>query len=123
MFLKDQFMKKHFEKETCMSVLNEQDSQVPGSHWVIVYQNKKNTYFIDSFGRDFFHYDFNFKGPIYLPRIYKITMFRIEITWSFLVFFGCRLTRGLDMNSIMDYFTRDCRLNNEFICNYINEKL
>ena len=57
-------MKKHFEKETCMSVLNEQDSQVPGSHWVIVYQNKKNTYFIDSFGRDFFHYDFNFKGPI-----------------------------------------------------------
>ena len=64
-FAKDQFMKEHFEKETYMCTVNEQDSQFPGSHWVKVYQNKKKTYFIDSLGRDFTHYDFKFKRPAY----------------------------------------------------------
>ena len=63
-FAKDQFMKEHFEKETYMCVVNEQNSQFPGSHWVMVYQNKKTTYFIDFFGRDFTHYDFKFKRPV-----------------------------------------------------------
>ena len=63
-FAKDQFMKEHFEKETYMCVVNEQDSQFPGSHWLMVYQDKKNTYFIDSLGRDFTHYGFKFKRPI-----------------------------------------------------------
>ena len=34
-------MKTHFEKETYMCVVNKQDSQFPGSHWVMVYQDKK----------------------------------------------------------------------------------
>ena len=38
-------MKEHFEKETYMCMVNEQDSQFPESHWLMVYQNKKNTYF------------------------------------------------------------------------------
>ena len=63
-FAKDQFMKEHFEKETYMCVVNEQDSQFPRSHWLMVYQDKKNTYFIDSFGGDFTHYGFKFKRPI-----------------------------------------------------------
>ena len=37
----DQFIKEHFEKETCMCVVNEQDCQFPASHWVMVYQFKK----------------------------------------------------------------------------------
>ena len=45
MFAKYQFMKEHFEKETYMCMVNEQDSQFPESHWLMVYQNKKNTYF------------------------------------------------------------------------------
>ena len=40
-FAKDQFMKEQFEKETYLCVVNKQDSQFPGSHWVMVYQNKK----------------------------------------------------------------------------------
>ena len=44
--------------------VNEQDSQFPGSHWVMVYQDKKKNYFIDSFGRDSTHYGFKFKRPI-----------------------------------------------------------
>ena len=51
-------MKGHFEKETYMCVVNEQDSQFSGSHWVRVSQNRKKTYFIDSLGGDFIHYDF-----------------------------------------------------------------
>ena len=31
-FAKDQFMNEHFKKETGMCVVNEQDSQFPGSH-------------------------------------------------------------------------------------------
>ena len=31
-FAKDQFIKEHFEKETYMCVVNEQDSQFPGNH-------------------------------------------------------------------------------------------
>ena len=38
-------MKEHFEKETYMCMVNEQDSQFPESHWLMVYQNKKKTYF------------------------------------------------------------------------------
>ena len=37
--------------------------------------------------------------------------------------FGCRLARGLDLKSIMDYFTWDCRFNNEYIYDYIKKKL
>ena len=59
-FAKDQFMKEHFRKETYMSVVNKQDPQCPGNHWVMVYQNKKKTYFID-----FTNYDFKCKRPIY----------------------------------------------------------
>ena len=40
-FAKDQSIKKRFEKETYMCVVNEQDSQFPGSHWVMVYQERK----------------------------------------------------------------------------------
>ena len=41
MSAKDQFMKVSFKKETSMCVVTEQDSQFPGSHWVMVYQDKK----------------------------------------------------------------------------------
>ena len=37
--------------------------------------------------------------------------------------FGCRLARGLDLKSIMDYFTWDCRFNDEYIYDYIKKKL
>ena len=60
-FSKDQFMKEHFEKETYMCVVNEQDSQFPGRFWVMVYQDKKKTFFIESLGRDFTHYGFKFE--------------------------------------------------------------
>ena len=40
-FPKDQVMKEHFEKGIYMCVVNEQDSQFPGSHWLMVYENKK----------------------------------------------------------------------------------
>ena len=48
-----------------MCVVNEQDSHFPGSHWVMVYKNKKKTYLIDSLGRDFTYNGFKFKRPVY----------------------------------------------------------
>ena len=70
---KDQFMKEHFEKKTYMCVVNEQDSQLPGSHWVMVYQEKKKTYFIDSLGIDLTNYGFKFKRPVYqVSRDYNV---------------------------------------------------
>ena len=45
--------------------------------------------------------------------------------WSLSFFFWMqmRLARGLDLNSIMDYFTWDSRFNDELIYDYIKEKL
>ena len=121
-FAKDQFMKEHFEKETYMCVVNEQDSQFPGSHCVMVYQSKKKTYFIDSLGREFTHYDFTFKRPVYeVSR--KLQCLDSKLCGAYLVFFGCRLARGLGLSSIMDHFTSNCRLNDEFIYDHIKEKL
>ena len=57
-FAKNQFIKEHFERKKYLHVRSE-------SHWVMVYQNKKKTYFIDSLGRDFTHYNFKFKRPVY----------------------------------------------------------
>ena len=48
-----------------MCVVNEQDSQFPGSRWAMVHQIKKKTYFIDPLERDFTHYSFKFKRPVY----------------------------------------------------------
>ena len=39
-------MNERFEKETCMCVVSEQDSHFPGIHYVLLYQGKKNTYFL-----------------------------------------------------------------------------
>ena len=43
----EQFLKERFKKGTFMCVVNEQDSQFPESHCLMVYQDKKKTYFID----------------------------------------------------------------------------
>ena len=102
MFAKDQFIKEPFEKETYMHVLNEQDSQFPESHWLMVYQNKKKTYFTDSLGRDLTHNDFNFKRLLYQVST-RLQFLDSKLWGAYLVFFGCRLTRGLQLNSIMDY--------------------
>ena len=92
----DQFIKEHFGKETCMCVVNEQDCQFPTSHWVMVYQYKKKTYFIDSFGKDFTHYDFKFKRPVHqISR--RFQCLGSKLCGAYLVFFGCRLVRRLDM--------------------------
>ena len=101
-------------KETSMWVVNEQDFQFSRSHWVMVYQNKKKTYFPDSFGRDFTHYDFKFKRPVYQVSR-RLQSVDSKLCNACLVFFGSRLASGLDLNSIMDYFTWDCRLTDEFI--------
>ena len=58
-------MKERFEKKTYMCVVKEQNSQFPGGHWVMVYQDKKKTSFIGFLGRDFTHYGFKFKRPVY----------------------------------------------------------
>ena len=58
-------MKEHCKKETYICVVNKQDSQFPGSHWVMEYQNEKKTYFIDSLGREFTHSGFKFKRPVF----------------------------------------------------------
>ena len=58
-------MQERFEKETYMCVENEQDSQFPGSHWVMVYQENKKTCFKDSLGKDFTHDGFKFKRAVY----------------------------------------------------------
>ena len=57
-------MKERFEKEIYMCVVTEQDSQFPGSHWVMVYEDKKKTYFIESFERNFTNYGCKFKRPV-----------------------------------------------------------
>ena len=115
-------MKERFERETYMCVANEQDSEILGGHWVMVYQDKKKAYFIDSLGRDFTHYGLKFKIPVYQVSR-KLQCLDSKLCGAYLVFFGCRLARRLDLNSIMDYFTWDCRFNDEFICDYIKEKL
>ena len=115
-------IKKHFKKEIYMCVVNEQDSQFPGSHWVILYHDKQNTYFTDSLGRDFAHYGLEFKRLVYKVSG-TLTCLGPKLCRAYLVFFGCRLARGLDLNSVIDYFTCDGKVNNEFIYDCINEKL
>ena len=107
-------MKDHFENGTYMCEVNDQYSQFPGSHWVMVYQNKKKTYFIDSLGRDFTHYDFKLKRPAYeVSR--RLQSLDSKLCGVYLVSSEWRLPRGLAVNNIMDYFTWDYRLKDEFI--------
>ena len=121
-FAKDEFMKELFEKEAYRCAMNEQHFQFLGSHWVMVYQDKKKIYFIDSPGRDFTHNGFKFKRPVYQVSR-RLQCLDSKLCGVYLTCFGCRLARGLDLNSIMDYFTWDCRFNDEFIYSYIKEKL
>ena len=48
---------------------------------------------------------------------------RLKIMLSISCVFGHRLARVLDLNNIMDYFMWDWRFNEEFIYDYIKEKL
>ena len=71
---------------------------------MMVYQNKKKTCFIDSLGGYFSYYDFKFKRPVcQVSR--RLQCLDPKVCGAYLVFFECRLARGLDLNSIMDYFT------------------
>ena len=111
MFAKDQFMKEHFKNETYMCVVNEQDFRFPGSHWVFVYQNKKKMHFLD-----FHESDFAYRLVCQVSR--GLQGLDTKLCEAYPLVFGRSLARGLDMNSITDYFTWDRRLNNEFIYNY-----
>ena len=102
-FLQDQFMKERFKKETYICLVNEQNSQFPGSHWVMVYQEKKKNYFIDSLGKDFTHYGFKFERAVYQVSR-RLQYLDSKICEAYLVYFGYRLPRELELNSIMDYF-------------------
>ena len=85
-------MKDHFEKEIYMCVVNEQEFQFPGTHWVMVYQNKKKTYFIDSLGRETTHYDFKVKRPVYQVSR-RLQCLDSKLCEAYLAFFVCRLAR------------------------------
>ena len=100
MFPEDQFLKGNFEKETYMCVVNEKASRFLWSHWVMVYQEKKKIYLIDSLGRNIIHYDFKFKGPFYQVSR-RLQCLDSKLCGTYLVFFGCKLERGLDLDSIM----------------------
>ena len=138
-------MKENFEKETYICVVNKQDSQFPESHWVMVYQNKKKTYFIDSLGRDFTHHDFKFRRLVHQVSR-RLQCLDSKLCAAYIAYFGCRLARGLHLNSIMHYLdeiadstssstitsrknSKQCKqyekiqFNDEFIYNHINEKL
>ena len=121
MFAKDQFMKQLFKEKTYMCVVNKQDAQFPGSHWVMVSRPEKGLFYRLSWKR---LYPLSLQDQeTRLPSIQKITMFRLKIMWSLSCVFGYRLSRGLDVNSVMDYHTWDCRLNDDFIYDCIKEKL
>ena len=83
---------------------------------------QEKTYFIDPLGRDFTHYGFKFKIAVYQVSR-RLQCLESKVCGAYLVFFGCRLARGLDLNSIMDYFTCDCRFNIKFIYDHIKGKL
>ena len=57
---------------------------------------QEKAYLIDFFGKDFTHYDFKFKRPVYqISR--RFQCLGSKLCGAYLVFFGCRLTRRLDM--------------------------
>ena len=68
------------------------------------------------------HYGLEFKRLVYKVSG-TLTCLGPKLCRAYLVFFGCRLARGLDLNSVIDYFTWDGKVNNEFIYDCINEKL
>ena len=121
-FAKDQFMKGRLKEKTYMYVVNEEDSQFSESHWVMAYQDQKKTYFIDSLRRYFTHYGFKFKRPVYQVSR-RLQCLDSKLCGAYLVFFKCRLAKGIDLNSIMGYFTWYCRFDDKFIYDHIKEKL
>ena len=82
-----------------MCVVNEQDSEFRGSHWLMVYQDKKAAYFIDSLERDFTHYGLKIKRPVYQVSR-RLQCSDSKLCGTYLVLFGCILPRGLDLNNI-----------------------
>ena len=63
---------------------------------MMVYQNKKKTYFIDSLGREFTHYDFKFKRPVYQVSR-RLQRLDSKLCGAYLALLVCRLARGLDI--------------------------
>ena len=45
-----------------------------------------------------------------LPDFQICISLPLKLCGAYLVFFGCRLARGLDLNHIMNYLTWGCRL-------------
>ena len=76
-----------------MCVVNEQDSEFRGSHWLMVYQDKKAAYFIDSLERDFTHYGLKFKRPVYQVSR-RLQFSDSKLCGTYLVLFGCILPRA-----------------------------
>ena len=121
-FARDEFLETSFTRDIYMCVVNEQDSKYPGSHWLLVYQDGKKNYFIDSLGRDYTYYGLKLKRPVY--QIHRrLQCLDSQLCGAYVIFFGIRLAREMNLDSIMDYFTWNCRLNDEFIYRYIKEKL
>ena len=85
----------------------------------------KKAYFIHCLRREFTHYGFKFKTPIYQVSR-RLKYLDSKLCRTSLVLFGCRLARGLlNMKSWTALWTTSngIAFNNEFIYDYIKGKL
>lgn len=124
-FAIDQF-KQFVKKNTLMDgvyVCNDQISEMPGNHWFLIYVDKRNVNFIDSFAQDpkFYSIQSEIKSNKSIKKIdFQLQSIFSDVCGEYTVFFSYHLCRGKSLEQILEYFSRsNQQANDECVRNFI----
>ena len=129
----DVFALDHFlsyslhDDRDAMFVVNNEISTMTGNHWVLVYKRDDVCYFCDSFARPLMFYGLEEKLKTYGKEMiqvpYQLQCTDSNLCGAYVIFFGYMLARDKPFESIMNYFSRNCKFNDTLVWYFLKHLL
>lgn len=116
------------KKHERLYLINEQESTLPGSHWLMLYLDfsADNAELLDSLGHGLFHYSRHLREFIF-NNVTTCTMnaHRLQCSSSvscgkFCIYYSSLRCRGISQQNILNMFTQDCEYNDRIVTQFYN---
>lgn len=104
-------------------VINYDDANLPGSHWVCIHAEEDDVHFHDSFGLP----PFRLEIPMFLdPDNYTMTLQQLQnkrstVCGHHVISFLIHRATGLSTESFLSHFGDDTRHNDKIVFDYVSE--
>ena len=105
-------------------IINDENSDSAGNHWISLFRKMDKLYFIDSFAKSPSYYSLEditqpFKNVHAVPH--KIQHIFSDVCGEYVIFFAYHLSRGKYLRDILKYFSHDCKNNDTMVKQFVHK--